>query len=195
MEIYQFTDPSGTIHFTNIPTDPRYRRRALTSKQSKHFERSDREKFVEEIINEASRAQQVDPALIKAIIRVESDFDTGAVSSAGAQGLMQIMPETAESLVVKNPFDPKENIHGGTRYLRSLLDRFGQDLTLALAAYNAGPNRVIRFSGVPPFKETTAYISKVNYFYEEYVKKEARNVLAYSEISPDGNILFTNRPK
>lgn len=168
-EIYQFVDPtSGTIHFTNVPTDPRYKRKNLRTKRPSGFKRADRERFVEGLILEESRLHRVDPALIKAMIRVESDFDSGAVSSAGAQGLMQIMPKTAESLQLTNPFDPAENIRGGTRYLRFLLDRFGQDLKLALAAYNAGPESVVRHGGVPPYKETTSYITKVLHFYEKY---------------------------
>ncbi|MBN4054746.1 lytic transglycosylase domain-containing protein [Nitrospira defluvii] len=170
MEIYHYTDPSGTIHFTDVPNDPRYRLWNVRPRGQYSFERRKRELFVEDFIDKESREQQVDPALIKAVIRVESDFDSGAVSSAGAQGLMQIMPETAEVLKLKNPFDPEENIRGGTRYLRFLLDRFGQDLTLVLAAYNAGPESVIRYGGIPPYEETTAYIRKVLHFYERYQK-------------------------
>jgi len=170
-EIYQFVDPSGTLHFSNVPTDPRYKRRIPHPKETPYFNRTERERFVEDLIHEESRVHRIDPALIKAVIRVESDFDSGAVSSAGAQGLMQIMPETAQSLQLKNPFDPEENIRGGTRYLRLLLDRFGQDITLALAAYNAGPDMVLRHGGVPPFKETTAYVTKVLHFYERYITK------------------------
>lgn len=195
MEIYQFVDPSGTIHFTNVPTDPRYKRRSLNPIQPSHFERGDRERFVENIVHEASRTQQVDPALIKAVIRVESNFDSGAVSSAGAQGLMQIMPKTAEILKLNNPFDPEENIQGGTRYLRALLNRFDQDLRLALAAYNAGPESVIRHQGVPPFEETTSYITKVLHFYERYIEKEAENTFVYRETGPAGGIHLTNRSR
>lgn len=175
MEIYHYTDSSGTIHFTDVPSDPRYKLWNVRPRRQYGFERRERERFVEDFIDKESRAQQVDPALIKAVIRVESDFDSGAVSSAGAQGLMQIMPKTAESLKLKNPFDPEENIRGGTRYLRFLLDRFDQDLPLVLAAYNAGPESVIRHGGIPPYKETAAYIRKVLHFYERYIKIETRN--------------------
>ncbi len=172
MEIYQYTDSSGTIHFTDVPTDPRYKLRKSARSKRYRFKRRDRELFVEDFIYKQSREQQVDPALIKAVIRVESDFDSGAVSSTGAQGLMQIMPMTAEDLKLKNPFDPEENIRGGTRYLRFLLDRFGQDLTLALAAYNAGPESVIQHGGVPPYQETVSYIRRVLHFYERYILLE-----------------------
>lgn len=103
----------------------------------------------------------VPPALIKAVAQVESNLDPKAVSRAGAQGLMQLVPATAHSLGVKNPFDPQENIFGGARYLRSLLDRFDGDVLLALAAYNAGPGAVEKYGGVPPFQETQNYLRRV----------------------------------
>ena len=110
----------------------------------------------------------VDPSLIKAIIHTESYFDCRAVSRAGAQGLMQLMPGTARDLQVVNPFDPKENIDGGTRYFRSLLDSFNDDLILSLAAYNAGPALVARTGGVPRIPETLQYINKVLKVYKVY---------------------------
>lgn len=103
----------------------------------------------------------LDPALLKAVIRVESDCNPMAVSSAGAIGLMQLMPETAASLGVRNPYDPLENLDGGARYLKSLMDRFG-DVNLALAAYNAGPGAVEQHGGVPPYSETISYLKKIN---------------------------------
>lgn len=110
----------------------------------------------------------IDPHLIRAVIRTESAFDPRAVSQKGAQGLMQLMPATAKELKVRNPFDPEENISGGTRYLRSLLDTFQQDLRLALAAYNAGPTIVRKSWAVPEFPETVQYIKRVLNFYREY---------------------------
>ncbi len=190
-EIYQFIDPSGTIHFTNVPTDPRYKRRNLQRKGLSHFERQLREFALEAFINRESKNYEIDPALIKAVIRVESNFDSNAVSSAGAEGLMQLMPETAASLEVSYSFDPEENIEGGTRYLRYLLDRFDQDLQLSLAAYNAGPERVIKYGGVPPFPETKRYISKVMHFYERYLLQKK----PYQTRDSDGDILLSNRPK
>lgn len=113
------------------------------------------------IINSAAAKWGVDPALIKGVIKAESGFNANAVSRSGAQGLMQLMPGTARSLGVNAPFDPEQNINGGVRYLRGLLDRFGGDETKAVAAYNAGPGRVMQYDGVPPFTETQNYVSKV----------------------------------
>lgn len=119
-------------------------------------------------IRKVSRLYNVDPSLIKAIIHTESDFNDQAVSRSGAQGLMQLMPETARELRVINPFDAQENIEGGTRYFRSLLDIFNEDLVLSLAAYNAGPGRVTRTGGVPEIAETKHYIKKVLKRYKVY---------------------------
>jgi soluble lytic murein transglycosylase-like protein len=110
----------------------------------------------------------IDPHLIRAVIRTESAFNPRAVSQKGAQGLMQLMPATARELKVSNPFDPEENISGGTRYLRSLLDTFQQDVRLALAAYNAGPTVVRKSWSVPEFPETVQYIKRVLSYYREY---------------------------
>jgi soluble lytic murein transglycosylase len=112
------------------------------------------------VIQRHADATSLDPRLVEAVIQVESGYNSRAVSRKGAQGLMQLMPQTARELGVKNPFDPEENVGGGTRYLRSMLDAFGS-LDLALAAYNAGPNAVQRHRGVPPYRETRDYVGKV----------------------------------
>jgi hypothetical protein len=114
-----------------------------------------------ERINDHSLARDLDPKLVEALIRVESAFNSRAVSSKGAMGLMQLMPGTAIELGVENAFDVEENLRGGTAYLRSLLDRFSGDLTLALAGYNAGPGAVEKYRGVPPYPETTDYVRRV----------------------------------
>ncbi|MEE4239871.1 MAG: transglycosylase SLT domain-containing protein [Desulfopila sp.] len=110
----------------------------------------------------------IDPHLIRAVIRTESAFDARAVSKKGAQGLMQLMPETAKELRVGDPFDPEANINGGTRYLRYLLNTFKQDLRLALAAYNAGPTLVKKKQAIPQIPETVQYVDRVLKYYRDY---------------------------
>jgi soluble lytic murein transglycosylase-like protein len=130
------------------------------SKGSAHYDR---------LIQNTADSFDVDPALVKAVVAAESNFESRAVSHVGAQGLMQLMPSTARAMGVRRPFAPSENIRGGVRYLRSLLDRF-EELDLALAAYNAGPEAVKRHGGIPPYPETEAYVTKVLSHYRRYQK-------------------------
>lgn len=120
------------------------------------------------LIDRHASAYGVDPALVKAVMRVESCFDSNAVSRVGAQGLMQLMPYTAQMLGVANSFDPNENIRGGVQYLGSLIKRFNNNLEFALAGYNAGPLNVEKYKGVPPFKETQSYLQRVMTHYKRY---------------------------
>jgi len=120
---------------------------------------------VDKLVVQAAAAKQVDPKLIHSIIQVESGYDPNAVSRKGAMGLMQLIPDTAKRFGVENPFDPSQNIHGGVSYLKYLLDMFKGDVTLSLAAYNAGENSVLRNGGVPAYRETQDYVRKVNYLY------------------------------
>jgi soluble lytic murein transglycosylase-like protein len=119
-------------------------------------------------IEAAAARHGVDPALLKALIRAESNFNPDAVSPAGARGLTQLMPGTAASLGVTDPTDPAQAIEGGAKYLRQQLDRFGGDVAKALAAYNAGPGAVAKYGGVPPYAETQAYVKKVMAYADEY---------------------------
>ena len=121
----------------------------------------------ESIISEASKKYNVDESLIKAVIRQESAYDPQATSYCGAQGLMQLMPETAKELGVQDAYNPRDNIMGGTKYLRRLLDQFDGNMTKAIASYNAGPGAVQQHGGVPPYPETQDYVSKVLGYYED----------------------------
>jgi len=163
-DIYRYKDNDGVWHFTNIQKDTRYTLyiRTKDKKPSQYIEE------YEGIIKQATQRFNVDPSLVKAVIKAESDFDHKAVSRKGAQGLMQLMPETADDMEVSDPFNPEENIYGGIRYLSLLLKRFKQDKTLAIAAYNAGPEAVEAHGGVPPFPETKAFVAKVLDFHKQY---------------------------
>jgi soluble lytic murein transglycosylase len=128
----------------------------------------------EKIIDEASGMYSVETDLVKAVIRAESAFNPTAVSHKGALGLMQLMPSTVSLMEVKDPFDPADNVHGGTRYLALLLRRYKGDKLLALAAYNAGPEKVDIYQGVPPYAETRMYVRKVMQYYKFYSGKWIR---------------------
>lgn len=163
-DIYRYVDEDGVIHFSNVPTTFRYRLYISETKldYKDYFDRYDR------IITRASRRHGIDSALVKAVIRAESDFDKHAVSKKGAQGLMQLMPETARELAVVDSFDPKENIHAGVRYLKRQLKNFNNDVPLALAAYNAGENAVRKYGRIPPYKETRTFVARVLRYWDEF---------------------------
>lgn len=164
-DIYRYVDEDGIIHFSNVPNHYRYRLYISDGNMDyqAYFDRYDK------IIRQAARKHGIDSSLIKAVIRAESDFDKHAVSSKGAQGLMQLMPETAKELEVGDSFDPKENIHAGVRYLKRQLKNFQNDVSLALAAYNAGENAVRRYGHrIPPYKETRTFVDRVLRYWDEF---------------------------
>ena len=147
------------------------RQKRRSRARQRHAGRDYDEDDFDDLIQEASAAYEVPAPFIKAVIRVESNFQPDAVSSAGAQGLMQLMPRTAESLNVTEPFDPRQNIFGGTKFLRILIDRYEGDINLILAAYNAGDAAVTRYEGIP-YPQTRDYVSSVYYWYKIYSKQE-----------------------
>jgi len=170
--LYRFVDHRGVVHFTNAPTDRRYARvvpQPVRRGRPSPVRRGPkgRQARYDSLIESAALHHGVPPALVKAVIATESAFRPDAVSSKGAMGLMQLMPQTARVLGVESPFRVEENVYGGTRYLRRLHDRFGS-WTHTLAAYNAGPTAVARYRGVPPYRETRQYVKKVLSYYRRF---------------------------
>jgi soluble lytic murein transglycosylase len=195
-DVYHFVDNEGVLHFTNVPSDARFKP-LFSGRGGRSIVSRLNGAMVERLVTAAADRYDVDPTLIKAVIKTESDFDASAVSPAGAQGLMQLMPGTAELLDVTDPFDPEANILGGVRHLRKLLDRFDGNISLALAAYNAGALRVEAAGGIPAIDETRRYVRKVLAHYHDYQRRVAASRPAKAPIrrvtTPDG-LLFTNSP-
>ena len=167
-DIYKYEDQEGVLHFTDAPTDRRFKIFMRDIKKDRKLRTTFRlsgcardPKEFEPIINSCALQYGVDKSLVKAVIQAESGYNPNALSRKGAAGLMQLMPKTAQGLKVSNSFDPSENIRGGVRYLRFLLDTFKGDEALALAAYNAGLSKVSQYGGVPPYEETRNYVGKV----------------------------------
>lgn len=179
-DIYRYVDSDGQVHFTNVPTDSRYKVYRKNRSNSgnpvaetlagevRYYNEKARARYAKHI-QDAARLTQLDPALIHAVISAESGYNPFARSKKGAAGLMQLMPETAKRYGVKNRLDPAENIHGGARYLRDLVQMFNNDLQLAVAAYNAGENAVVKYGNrIPPYSETMTYVPRVMTYYRKY---------------------------
>lgn len=202
-QVFRYVDSQGVIHYSDVRRDERFER-------AKEYEgdpllppvaEASHPTTLSEYIEGVSSQYDLDPRLVRAVIQAESNFDRWAVSPKGAMGLMQLMPETARSYRISNPLDPHENIEGGARHLRYLLNRYHGDLELVLAAYNAGQERVQRYKGIPPYRETQDYIQRVlGYLRSPSANRNTKKKNGTSEkggriyryVSPDGVTLFTD---
>lgn len=164
--VYGYVGPTDLVNVTNVPTDERAP--AVRHKGRYHSGVADRE--LEQAVRRAAQQHHVQPALLLAVMKAESSFNPIAISRAGAVGLMQLIPETAIRHGVRNLYDTNENITGGAKHLRYLLDRFHGNIRLALAAYNAGERTVDRYGQIPPYKETQDYVKRVLVYYRNYKK-------------------------
>jgi soluble lytic murein transglycosylase-like protein len=176
-DIYKFVDKDGVVHFSNVPTTGGkwvlvIREQRVQFNLGQNFEKYEPE------IWKASQRYSVDYNLVRAVIKAESNFNPKAVSRAGAKGLMQLMPQTASILQVNDSFHPEENIDGGVRYLRYLLNLYNDNLQLALAAYNAGEKAVFKYRGIPPYPETQTYVQRVVGYYQKYSREPNPQVQA-----------------
>jgi len=196
-DIYKYVDDNGVMCYTDSPIDKKadrvYKDKSNTSTDIAQEKSKDSADY-QSIIHAKAETYDIDPSLIKAVIETESNWNSMAISRKGAMGLMQLMPSTASDMDVSNPFNPEENIEGGTRYLRYLIERFKGDLTLALAAYNAGPKAVEKYGYIPPYTETRQYVNKVLSLYngngtDHHANKRDK---IFKVILEDGSVLFTN---
>lgn len=178
--LYSYVDKDGVLHFTNLPEDPRTRPHQKKGKDNtfvwkdpvgrlRTVHRIDVIRY-DGLILEAAKYYSLPPELIKAMVAVESSFESAAVSHAGARGLMQLIPSTARAMAVRDVFDPKQNIYGGCRYLRLMANRFEGNVALSVAAYNAGPEAVERAGGMPPLTETQRYVQRVLRLFQYYLE-------------------------
>jgi soluble lytic murein transglycosylase-like protein len=176
-----FTDERGNPNFSNIPTDQRFVLTMKTDPAERKTQNMERNGIVGDAQNKqtlrpeirrAAAAYHLDPALLQAVIATESGYEVNAISGKGAMGLMQLMPETARRYGASDPFDPAQNIRAGAEHLSSLLQRFGNNLPLALAAYNSGETNVVKYGErIPPFRETAAYVPRVIRLYRKYQRE------------------------
>jgi soluble lytic murein transglycosylase-like protein len=173
-DIYRYVDEDDIVHFTDAPTDRRFKIFMRDFKKDKalrtklKYASSVNPAEYEQLIKNCSEKYGVNQSLVKAVIHAESGYNANAVSSKGASGLMQLMPATAKSLNVADRFNPKDNVDGGVKYLRFLLDTFRGDVSLAVAAYNAGLNNVAKYGGIPPYNETRTYVNRVLSYMKSY---------------------------
>jgi soluble lytic murein transglycosylase-like protein len=193
-QVYKRTAPDGNTYFTNIQPNPAVQRIAYAVPATREPQRTasaDYGLYSREIVEAAAR-YAVPERLIWAVIRVESGFDPRAVSPKGARGLMQLMPETAAILGVRDVFNPRENIHAGARHLRGMMDRFHSDLPMAIAAYNAGERPVATFKGIPPYPETREYVARVLRLYGAPLAWELQGSGIQQLVGRDGSVIYTN---
>jgi soluble lytic murein transglycosylase-like protein len=196
-DMYQTVTSDGTVLYSNVPADGSLTIMKDEKPGRKAFSKKQRNgSNYHGIVDEKARKHNVDPGLVKAVIAAESGWNPGAISPKGAVGIMQLMPKTANDMGVNNRFNPEENIEGGVKYLRFLIDKFNGNMTLALAAYNAGPARVERTGGVPSIRETINYVRKVMNTYSGGLGTrwlsggESRKIRVVT--MEDGSVLFTN---
>ena len=205
-DIYQYTDADGVLHFTNVSggknhkrvktettRPPEARLTPVTQSASSSLSSANIPSSYLDLIDSACNRHGVDPSLVHAVVKVESDFNPYAMSKKGAMGLMQLMPQTAVDLNVRNSFNPTENIDGGVKYLRYLIDRYEGNLSLALAAYNAGETAVKRWGTIPPFKETQQYVQRILKLYNGKGGFAPRYTI-YMGYGDDGSLLLTDNP-
>ncbi len=194
-DIYSFIDERGVKVFTNAPP-----RKSSPSPSGEELPNQEQAEAYRPLIQRLAKQHQVDDRLIEAIITVESNFDPEAVSAKNCKGLMQLHPDTARRFGVQDIFNPEENISGGIQYLRFLSELFDRNLEHVLAAYNAGENAVLRYEGIPPYKETQNYVKRIGRLYdfslwEQSQKPAARvNRQVHRIELPDGRVIFTNTP-
>lgn len=206
-DIFKYIDENGVTCYTDAPLGKK-NQKVLTEKSK--LEPAKKIKPGKNLVlntdyssyvQKSARKYEIEPELIHAVIRTESNGNCRAVSKKGAMGLMQLMPSTANDMNVSNPFNPEENIEGGTRYLRYLIEKFNGNVTLALAAYNSGPKTVERYGNVPPITETRQYVNKVLALYNGKKQYAVSDPVGHAQVSSppiykvvleDGTVLFTN---
>jgi soluble lytic murein transglycosylase len=166
-DVFAYKDANGVLTFTNVPNHAGYRR-VIKESNGQTYLGSTASSAYEDLIRSAANRHNLDVDLVRAVIRAESDFNSNARSQKGAMGLMQLMPETARFHKVVDAFDPSDNVEGGVRHLKMLLERYQGNLELSLAAYNAGSGAVEKHGGIPPFAETREYVRRVLRYYDSY---------------------------